>query len=430
MTKTPARIIALFFSLVQSAALFALNISETPSTVSDVFDTLGQDENAGSTTFLSLNIPAGARAESLGGAYTGLSNDISFFDYNPAGSALLDETEAAVFHNSWISDSAIETIAATTRYGDLGIAAAAKCFYVPFTQYDYYGEKQTDGYYSETTAVLNMSYNFFHGYYFKGISLGMNIKGAWRSIPDYADSETGEIKKGFSQSAAAVMADFGVLTRFNFLKFYSSREPNFSIGLCLKNAGAAFTGFGEEIERDDPIATVASVGFSYKMLDAFTFTADFSQPLNLFSLDESEKWAAGAGMIFQITDKTAILAGFLLKGGNPRMSLGGEAIYKGIQFNINYTLDLTSSLNPVNHISLSAKLRLGDRGRAQKAATVDEKYIEGLQKYSEGDYESAIRLWNEALEIDSGFDPAKKGIAIAEKQQHLIEKIKEMQSLD
>ena len=112
------------------------------------------------------------------------------------------------------------------------------------------------------------------------------------------------------------------------------------------------------------------------------------------------------------------------------MSLGGEAVYRGVQFNINYTLDLTSSLNPVNHISLSAKIRLGDRGRAKKAATVDEKYIEGLQKYSEGDYTEAIRLWKEALEIDSGFDPAKKGITIAQKQQQLIEKIKEMQSLD
>ena len=310
------------------------------------------------------------------------------------------------------------------------MAAAAKCFYVPFTQYDYYGEKQTDGYYSETTAIFNMSYNFFHGYYFKGIALGMNIKGAWRSVPDYADSETSEIKKGISQSAAAVMADFGALTRFNFLKFYSSREPNFSIGLCLKNAGVAFTGFSKQIERDDPIATQASIGFSYKMLEAFTLSADFSQPINLFSPSESEKFSAGAGMIFQITNKTAILAGFLLKGGNPRMSLGGEAVYRGVQFNINYTLDLTSSLNPVNHISLSAKIRLGDRGRAKKAATVDEKYIEGLQKYSEGDYTEAIRLWKEALEIDSGFDPAKKGITIAQKQQQLIEKIKEMQSLD
>ena len=430
MMKTTARIIALFFFLVQSALIFALNITQAPTSVSDVFDTFAQDENAGSSTFLSLNIPTGARAESLGGAYTGLSDDISFFDYNPAGSALLSETEAAVFHNSWISDSAIETIAATTRYGDFGMAAAAKCFYVPFTQYDYYGEKQTDGYYSETTAIFNMSYNFFHGYYFKGIALGMNIKGAWRSVPDYADSETSEIKKGISQSAAAVMADFGALTRFNFLKFYSSREPNFSIGLCLKNAGVAFTGFSKQIERDDPIATQASIGFSYKMLEAFTLSADFSQPINLFSPSESEKFSAGAGMMFQITYKTAILAGFLLKGGNPRMSLGGEAVYRGVQFNINYTLDLTSSLNPVNHISLSAKIRLGDRGRAKKAATVDEKYIEGLQKYSEGDYTEAIRLWKEALEIDSGFDPAKKGITIAQKQQQLIEKIKEMQSLD
>ena len=91
---------------------------------------------------------------------------------------------------------------------------------------------------------------------------------------------------------------------------------------------------------------------------------------------------------------------------------------------------ITTSFNPVNHISLSAKVKLGDRGRAEIARKVDEWYIDGLQKYTEGDYEGAIESWNKSLLLNAGFDPAKKGIAIALRQQQLVEKIKEMQSLD
>ena len=429
MTKSFFKIIALFFSFLHASTVFALTYSTAVTSVSDFFSSVSEDENAGSTTFLSLNIPFGGRAESLGSAYTGLSDDISFFDYNAAASSMLDETEIAVFHNAWISDSALETLAATTRFGDFGMGAAIKCFYVPFTEYDYFGNKQTGGYYSETTGILNFSYHFLHGYYFKGISLGVNLKGAWRAMPDYAD-ENGAIVSGLSQSAAAVMADFGALTRFSFLKFFQSREPNCSVGLSIKNVGAAWTGFSEKISQDDPIPTQISAGASYQPFEAFTFTADFSQPINLFSPAESEQWSVGIGMIFQITEPFALLSGFLLKGGNPRMSLGGEALYKGVQVNINYTLDLTTSFNPVNHISLSAKIKLGDRGRAELAAKVDALYIEGLEKYTAGDYEGALLAWKNALKLNPGFDPAKKGILIAERQRLLVEKIREMQSLE
>ena len=200
--------------------------------------------------------------------------------------------------------------------------------------------------------------------------------------------------------------------------------------MSIKNVGAAWTGFSEKIAQDDPIPTQISAGASYQPFEAFTFTADFSQPINLFSPAESEQWSVGIGMIFQITEPFALLSGFLLKGGNPRMSLGGEALYKGVQVNINYTLDLTTSFNPVNHISLSAKIKLGDRGRAELAAKVDALYIEGLEKYTAGDYEGALLAWKNALKLNPGFDPAKKGILIAERQRLLVEKIREMQSLE
>ena len=62
-----------------------------------------------------------------------------------------------------------------------------------------------------------------------------------------------------------------------------------------------------------------------------------------------------------------------------------------------YTLDLTSSANPVNHISLSAKIKLGDRGRKESLLRADEYYLEGLKLYANGYYDEAIQKWNEAI---------------------------------
>jgi hypothetical protein len=44
------------------------------------------------------------------------------------------------------------------------------------------------GYDSEAVATLNGSFNFFSGRYFSGVSLGANLKGAFRLVSHFADS--------------------------------------------------------------------------------------------------------------------------------------------------------------------------------------------------------------------------------------------------
>ena len=208
------------FFLFYAACVCAFAAGVIPARALDytaVTDALGSlfgsaaDANEGLTTFRSLNIPSGGKAEALGTAFTGLADDVGFFDYNPAASCLLVQTQAAVMHNAWIADSALETCAGTIRFNNLGLGAAVKCFYVPFTQYNLFGDRISGGYYSETTAILNVSYNFFSGYYFKGLAVGANIKASYRSVPDFADSKTNELLQGsgLGQSAFAVMADVG-----------------------------------------------------------------------------------------------------------------------------------------------------------------------------------------------------------------------------
>ena len=93
--------------------------------------------------------------------------------------------------------------------------------------------------------------------------------------------------------------------------------------------------------------------------------------------------------------------------------------------NFNYTLDFTSSFNPLNRVSLSAKILMGDRGRSAIQSQIDMLYQQGLKLYSQGKWQEAIAKWKEVLQIDRRYDPAKLGIETASRQIEMYEKIQE-----
>ncbi|HZK20416.1 MAG TPA: UPF0164 family protein [Treponemataceae bacterium] len=434
MNITRARKIIVFiflFHFFAANALCAKSTGEIINTITDVFKDF-VDQNEGTTSFRSLYIPSGGKAEAMGSAFTALANDISFFEYNPAGSCQIENTEFSIFHNSWIADSAVETLAFTQRSNNLGYGAAIKCFYVPFTEYTIFGERVSKGYYSETVITLNLSYNFFSGYTFKGLCIGGNFKTAFRSVPNYADNDTNKIilNSGNEQSAIAFIGDGGLLVRFNVLKFYSSREPNFKIGLAIHNVGIAFTGFSKKIKIDDPLPSYLSAGISASLIRPLTIALEFQQPIHFQNLKESEQWAASAGTSVVITPFFTLLGGFLLRGANPRLTMGAELLFSDVIFNINYTLDMTTSLAPINRISLTAKINLGDRGRDELQIKIDTLYSIGLSLYANGDLVEAIDVWSQILEYQPRFDPAIAGIESARSSLELERRISEVQMLD
>ena len=409
--------------------IYALSYSDLDTTLSDIlFNTI--DENEGQTTFRSLLIPFGGRSESLGTAYTGLSDDISFLRYNAGAGAIQKEGQISLFHNTWIADSKLETFAYTTRFRNnpnLSIGSYISCFYIPFTEYNIFGDRVAASYYTETIAAMNISYNFLAGYDFKGLALGATLKTGWRGMPDFTDNNTNAVLSGsgLSQSGLAVMSDLGLLLQFNFLKYYYSREPNVRIGFSAQNIGLSLTGFGNEITQDDPLPTIFSAGISLKFIKPITLTADFSQPVNLQNIGTYLTPYISTGFSFQFTNFLTALLGISLKGGNPRFSAGFEFEVSKIRFNFNYTLDFTTSFSPFNRLSLSTKILLGDKGRSEIDKQIDDYYQLGLIYYAQADYESAIEIWNEALKLNKRFDPAILGIQSAQYQIDMFRKIKE-----
>jgi len=418
-------LISSFFSI---SSLNGLSYSDLQDTLGGIFY-WATDSNEGGTTFRSLMIPFGGRSESMGGAYTGLSDDISFLQFNAAGGSLQKETQLTVFHNSWIADSNLDVFAYTTRFGNLGLGGYVSSFYVPFTEYNLFVDRVASSYYSESFAGLNFSYNFLAGYNFKGIAIGGTVKTGWRSMPDFTDNETDQIinNSGFEQSSLALLADLGMMMQFNFLKYYSSRDPNVRIGLSAQNVGAALTGLGSEkgIHFDDGLPTYFAAGISLKPFKHLLLSFDFKQPVNFFDTSTYIKPYLGLGTCFQFTSFASVLGGFELKGGNPKISAGFEFEVAKIRLNFNYSLDLTTSFTPINKLSLSAKLLLGDRGRSKIDSQVDYYYQLGLVYFSNREYEKAIEQWEEVLKLNKRFDPAILGIETARYRIDMLKKMEE-----
>jgi tetratricopeptide (TPR) repeat protein len=392
--------------------------------VADYLDSVyGVDDNAGLTAFPVLNIPMGGRSEGMASAFGAVSDDNSFIEYNPAGSSMLERSELAFFHNNWIADTKLEGAVFSSRVKNFGFSAGAKWLYLPFSEYNLFGDRVSKGYYSEAVGILNGSYNFFSGYYFSGVSLGANIKAAARFMPDYSDDHGNILAgSGKSQSAVMAMADIGALTRFDFLKPYNSRERNSAAALVVRNLGPPAQG--------DPLPTVISAALSYKPLRPLLFSFDFFYPLNLQDPKLSEKpyWALGTAV--NIASFLSMRTGILFKAGNLRLAVGSAVNLDNISLDINYTLDLMTQLQPLNRVSVGIRFNLGDQGRKQTAGQVDAFYLQGVEAYGQENYAEAQYYFEEALKLNPRFEPAREGLHLIQQAQEVEERIEDLQRLE
>ncbi len=372
-----------------------------------------EDLNSGLTLFPSLFIPMGGKYEGMGTAFTAVSNDLSFIESNPAGSSQLPRTELGFLHHSWIMDSNIEGVAFATRFGDLGLAASGKFLYVPFNEKDEWGHAGGSGYYIESIVTANVSYNFLKTYYFGGISVGANVKLAYMGVPAsiYPD-----------QSLVTGMLDVGILTRFHFLYFGNSVENNFALGAAFKNFSPFATG--------DPLPTLATFGISYSPVRPILFAVDFNLPVSLDPNVPAERYYFAGGFSLTFSPSVVVEAGVKFKGGNPMVTIGSTIDLTTVSFAVNYNLDLSNTMNPLDKFSLSAKFNLGDSGRWDKRAMADELYLEGVGLFAKDKLEEAITVWEKVLKLDPGYTPARDNIAVAKRKLELLKEIKNRQVFD
>ncbi len=310
------------------------------------------DPNSGLTMYPSLLIPLGGRYEGMGTAYTAIADDTTLLEANPAGSCELENPKLSFYHHNWVADSAIEALAFAAKAGRFGFGLGSKFFYVPFTEYDDTGERANTGYFSEVTVTLNASFNIFSIYQAASLSIGANVKGIYRYVPDvFAEN----------QSAFSLPLDFGILSRFHLLDLSGNQDTNLSLGVALKNLGA------NVYHLDYPLPTVLSVGIAYAPISVITLATDVNIPLSLDSERfPAERVSIAAGVNVLVTSFLSLHGGVHMQADNPRFSIGSTLDLGTSSFVVNYNVDLMGRMDPLDKFSVSTTLELGREKAKQK----------------------------------------------------------------
>ncbi len=87
--------------------------------------TFAQNPNLGSSGAQFLQIPIGARAEALGGAVVGLSDDASAVFWNPAGIVKVKNVQAHFSYMNWFNLFDMNAASIVYNSGDFGVLAAS-----------------------------------------------------------------------------------------------------------------------------------------------------------------------------------------------------------------------------------------------------------------------------------------------------------------
>ncbi len=408
-------LIVSLFLLISTQAVFAQNEYQDFALSLVPIEQLGY---TGLTALNILNLPLGGEQQGFAGAYTALARDISYLEANPAGASLQRSTEISLFSSNIISDVNLAAAAYTQRFDDLGIGAFFKLLHTPFEAIGIRGEQLASSNYTESVLGLNVSYTLLRSYYFDGLSLGANIKFGFRDIPKEIYERINGLN-GQDQSSAAFMVDFGILTRFNLLKPYTSREKNFSVGLVLQNFGPPVI--------DDPLPSAFRVGLSYQPLRFWVVTADLRVPINLVAPGLSENPGFGFGTSLQFTDFLAVNAGFYAKAGGPQIAFGTDVDIAGFNLILNYMLDLSTNFTIPDHLSVQIKFNFGDSGRAELSKKVDNLYIGALTLLADARYEDVIAVCKQILDLDRYFSPAQETLELAQRSVKLRDQLENIQ---
>jgi hypothetical protein len=116
------------------------------------------------------------------------------------------------------------------------------------------------------------------------------------------------------------------------------------------------------------------------------------------------------GTTVAVTSFLSVQGGVLMKADNPRVSVGTALTLGTLALEMNYNLDLSGSLNPVDKFSVQARFDLGDSGRGARVQEAESLYLQGVEEFANGNFEKALALWQETLKLDPKYLPALDNI--------------------
>jgi len=316
-----------------------------------------------------LKLVYGSRALSLGGAFVGLSDDGYYMDSNPAGGNPKNILNLSLLHQEWIVDVNYESVRISRGFSDrFFLGAGFTYLYLPFTYYDYYGQKSEKSYnISQSLGILNAGFKLKKC----DISFGGNIKGFYNNVPEdlYAD-----------QNYLLFASDIGTIIRTSILKRFIGSEPSLVFGLTLKNIG-----YTKRIEK---LPIELHTGLSYRFLRNLLFSLELALPFY-------EPVYGSIGAEYSIKNSFFIEGGIQIKE-NPMFSVGFGYKRKDFHLNVSYTPTLAF----YNMVSISLSYSFGEEKKEREKIEVENLLIKAFKLFSERQYRESLNVIDRILEID------------------------------
>jgi hypothetical protein len=338
-----------------------------------------------------LNIPLGARAISMGEAYTALADDASSLYWNPAGIAILNQSEASFAYNHFINDLTYQNASVAMPLENGGLGASVS--YLSYGNIDGFEADGTPaGSVNAYSAVGTLGAGWLGNYW----SAGVNVKGIQESLADVKAN-------GFA-------TDLGATVVYP----HEVKGGTLRLATTVRNIGPGI----KFIDQSDPLPQQWRVGLAAVQM--------LNKKLNLSMDYGKERDASGAvyfGTEYWLISHLALRAGYAgtdSEGSGIRAGVGLK--FKDISFNYAYSGYGDLGFSHVYELSMrfgTVHPRLSPEERElfkrAKLALAQYRYGEATELFDallqmEPDYRPAQRLVKISM---AGYDKAEKDNAMA-----------------
>lgn len=276
---------------------------------------------AGQTAFEFTRIGVGERACSMGGAFTGVSDDATAVFWNPAGASLIGGKEITIGHTDYVADIKIGNFAYVTPVGNYMVGVGIENLYVEDWRRDESGNVLGTFVNNLTSAGLMLSYKAS-----KDLAVGGVIKG----LHEQLDTER----------TSGVGIDIGMMYNLNGI----------NVGVVVQNLGSGVS-YGDMTAG---MPTNLKVGIGYGGISAGRglVSSDIEVPV-------AGKKVLSVGGEYNVWKTLYLRAGYKIKeGGSDLGALDGLNAGLGFAisgYRINYGFAPFGTFGAIHRISLNRR---------------------------------------------------------------------------
>ena len=343
-----------------------------------VMGTMAHASSGGGTTGGSiLQIPVGARAIAMGEAYTAAADDASSLYWNPAGIALLNQSQASFMYNQSYMDMTYSHASVATPLENGGLGASLS--YLSFGQingFDTAGNPTGDVKANSAVATLGGAWLGDNW------SAGFTAKGVQGTLADV--------------KATGFASDMGL----NLIYPREVLSGTLRVGAAIRNLGTGM----KYLQYNDPFPTEYRVGVAAVQM--------LNKKLNVsmdFGKAKDADGAAYLGAEYWVGSFIALRAGYAgtkTEGNGVRAGLG----IRVSDLSFDYAFSQAGDLGMTHRYEMSYRF-----GAIRPLLSPEERRIlrRGKQAMSQGRYGEAVMLFNSLIELEPRYKPVRRLIKTA-----------------